>query len=36
MNHTSTLMHGGKILANALVRQGVEFAFGVPGESFLP
>ena len=29
-------MHGGKILANALSRQGVEFAFGVPGESFLP
>lgn len=29
-------MHGGKILANALFRQGVEFAFGVPGESFLP
>ena len=36
MNHSSTLMHGGKILANALVRQDVEFAFGVPGESFLP
>lgn len=29
-------MHGGRILANALFRQGVEFAFGVPGESFLP
>lgn len=29
-------MHGGQILANALVRQGVEIAFGVPGESFLP
>jgi acetolactate synthase I/II/III large subunit len=28
-------IHGGKILAQALVRQGVEFAFGVPGESFL-
>ena len=28
-------IHGGKILANALVRQGVEYAFGVPGESFL-
>ena len=36
MNHSSTLKHGGQILANALVRQGVEFAFGVPGESFLP
>lgn len=31
-----TAMHGGQILANALVRQGVEIAFGVPGESFLP
>ncbi len=28
--------HGGKILADALVGHGVEFAFGVPGESFLP
>ena len=33
--HLNT-MHGGQILANALVRQGVEIAFGVPGESFLP
>lgn len=33
--HRNT-MHGGQILANALVRQGVEIAFGVPGESFLP
>ena len=33
--HPNT-MHGGQILANALVRQGVELAFGVPGESFLP
>ena len=33
--HPNT-MHGGQILANALVRQGVEIAFGVPGESFLP
>jgi acetolactate synthase-1/2/3 large subunit len=32
---TKTTMHGGKILANALARQGVEFAFGVPGESYL-
>lgn len=29
-------LHGGQILANALVRQEVDFAFGVPGESFLP
>jgi len=28
--------HGGKILADALVSHGVELAFGVPGESFLP
>ena len=28
-------IHGGKILANALASQGVEYAFGVPGESFL-
>ena len=28
--------HGGKILADALVAQGVDLAFGVPGESFLP
>ena len=33
--HPNT-MHGGQILANALARQGVEIAFGVPGESFLP
>jgi acetolactate synthase-1/2/3 large subunit len=30
------LRHGGKILADALVGHGVELAFGVPGESFLP
>ncbi|QWD63195.1 thiamine pyrophosphate-binding protein [Polynucleobacter sp. MWH-UH2A] len=29
-------LNGGQILANALVRQGVDVAFGVPGESFLP
>ena len=29
-------LNGGQILANALVRQGVDLAFGVPGESFLP
>ncbi len=28
--------HGGKILADALAAQGVELAFGVPGESYLP
>ena len=28
--------HGGKILSDALVGHGVEYAFGVPGESFLP
>jgi acetolactate synthase-1/2/3 large subunit len=30
-----TTIHGGKILANSLVRQNVEYAFGVPGESYL-
>src|SRR2546427_1951319 len=28
--------HGGRILADALVAQGVKRAFGVPGESYLP
>src|SRR2546430_15475902 len=28
--------HGGKILADQLVAQGVKRAFGVPGESYLP
>ncbi|MFZ1910700.1 MAG: thiamine pyrophosphate-binding protein [Burkholderiales bacterium] len=28
--------HGGIILADALVAQGVKLAFGVPGESYLP
>ena len=28
--------HGGKILTDALVAQGVRMAFGVPGESYLP
>ncbi len=36
MSHQPHIMHGGQILANALVRQGVDVAFGVPGESFLP
>ncbi|MDQ8031427.1 MAG: thiamine pyrophosphate-binding protein [Bordetella sp.] len=30
------MRHGGRILADALVAQGVTMAFGVPGESFLP
>ena len=36
METPSQSLNGGQILANALVRQGVEIAFGVPGESFLP
>jgi acetolactate synthase I/II/III large subunit len=28
--------HGGRILADALAAQGVQLAFGVPGESYLP
>jgi len=28
--------HGGRILADALLAQGVRLAFGVPGESYLP
>jgi len=28
--------HGGRILTDALVAQGVKMAFGVPGESYLP
>jgi acetolactate synthase I/II/III large subunit len=28
--------HGGRILVDGLVAQGVKLAFGVPGESFLP
>ena len=28
--------HGGRILADALAAHGVKFAFGVPGESYLP
>ncbi len=30
------MRHGGKILAEALAGHGVRFAFGVPGESYLP
>ena len=36
METLSKQINGGQILANALVRQGVDLAFGVPGESFLP
>jgi acetolactate synthase-1/2/3 large subunit len=36
MGTSKKIMHGGQILANALARQGVNIAFGVPGESFLP
>ena len=36
MGTQDNLLNGGQILANSLVRQGVDIAFGVPGESFLP
>ena len=36
VRHDLQTRHGGKILADALVAQGVDLAFGVPGESFLP
>ncbi|HKX31458.1 MAG TPA: thiamine pyrophosphate-binding protein [Blastocatellia bacterium] len=37
MNETEVKARcGGKILADALVAQGVKMAFGVPGESYLP
>lgn len=36
MEISSKVLNGGQILANALVRQDVNIAFGVPGESFLP
>lgn len=36
METSGNSLNGGHILANALVRQGVDIAFGVPGESFLP
>jgi acetolactate synthase-1/2/3 large subunit len=36
MEKPSKVLNGGQILANALARQGVDIAFGVPGESFLP
>ena len=31
----TTLRHGGRVLADALVAQGVDHVFEVPGESFL-
>jgi acetolactate synthase-1/2/3 large subunit len=34
-NFNTNHFHGGQILAKALSDQGVEYAFGVPGESFL-
>jgi acetolactate synthase-1/2/3 large subunit len=36
METSKNMLNGGQILANALVRQGVDIGFGVPGESFLP
>ncbi len=36
MTVAAAARHGGRILADALVAQGVKRAFGVPGESFLP
>jgi acetolactate synthase-1/2/3 large subunit len=36
MQQQVKMRHGGRILADALVSQGVTLAFGVPGESFLP
>lgn len=36
MEMSNKVLNGGQILANGLVRQGVDIAFGVPGESFLP
>lgn len=36
MRHDLNVRHGGRILADALVGHGVQLAFGVPGESYLP
>ena len=36
MRHDLKVRHGGRILADALVGHGVQLAFGVPGESYLP
>jgi acetolactate synthase-1/2/3 large subunit len=36
MRHDLKVRHGGRILADALVGHGVQMAFGVPGESYLP
>ncbi len=35
MNISSNLRSGGRILVDQLRIHGVEFAFGVPGESYL-
>lgn len=34
MGTAKKIMHGGQILANALVRQGVDIAFGVQEKAF--
>ena len=34
-NAQTVLRHGGKVLADALVAQGIDHVFEVPGESFL-
>jgi acetolactate synthase I/II/III large subunit len=36
MRQDLKVRHGGRILADALVGHGVQLAFGVPGESYLP
>ncbi len=36
MKQDLKVRHGGRILVDALVRHGVRYAFGVPGESYLP
>jgi acetolactate synthase-1/2/3 large subunit len=36
MRHDLKVRHGGRILVDALVGHGVQMAFGVPGESYLP
>jgi len=36
VRHDLKVRHGGRILADALVGHGVQLAFGVPGESYLP
>jgi len=36
MKHELAVRHGGRILVDALAGHGVDLAFGVPGESYLP